>query len=461
VVAYVNGHLLCSSTQRMGGHRSSFLAVVLSATVAASCGTRDRARTDEGVSAALREAIEAKRPSFVPDDGKRERDVWRDAQRFYRQNGDRLVWSDGTHAGRQFEALLRALHAADREGLDPAVYGVAELDAAPRRGLARDDAVRFDLRATYAYLRYAWDLTRGTTDPQAPSTREGSTARSGQAREVDLPVALRSALGDGSIERSLSDLAPSSPEYHGLEHQLALARGRGDAAAVDQIAANLDRWRRLPHNLGPRYLLVNIPAFRLDAIENGRTVLDMKVVTGKRSSPTPVLADEMTTIVFSPYWNIPEDIVQKEILPKAQTDPDYLDKHHIEADGESGRYRQRPGRGNSLGGVKFVFPNHFNVYLHDTPSQALFDRVERDFSHGCVRVDDPETLAEYVLRDQPEWTPERIASAMRSGVEHAVKLKEPLPIYLAYFTAWDENGALKTVPDVYGLDRRRSAPRGQ
>jgi murein L,D-transpeptidase YcbB/YkuD len=349
------------------------------------------------------------------------------------------------------------LHASDREGLEPADYGVAALDAASRSGLTRDQAVALDLHATYAYLRYAWDLTHGTVDPEDVDPHWHAPARN-----VDLHNALLSALGDGRVEQSLSDLAPSSPQYQGLKQQLARARTGGDAAAVQQIVMNMERWRWLPDDLGPRYVLVNIPAYRLDVIENGRSVLDMKVVTGKKASPTPVLADQMTSVVFSPYWNIPQDIVQKEILPKVEKDPGYLEKNNIEAGGDSGRYRQRPGKGNSLGGVKFLFPNHFNVYLHDTPSQALFERVERDFSHGCVRLDQPDALAHYVLRDQPEWTPEKIAAAMQSGEEHTVKLKQPLPIYLVYFTAWEENGALKTVPDVYGLDRRHDvAAKGQ
>jgi len=162
----------------------------------------------------------------------------------------------------------------------------------------------------------------------------------------------------------------------------------------------------------------------------------------------------MTTVVFSPYWNIPADIVSKEILPKLEKDPDYLERNNIEMDESGQRYRQRPGKGNSLGGVKFLFPNHFNVYLHDTPAQNLFSRIERDFSHGCVRLERPLDLAKYVLRDQPEWTEDRIVAAMNRGVEQSVALKQPLPIYLVYFTAWEENGALQTRPDVYGLDRR-------
>jgi L,D-transpeptidase YcbB len=157
--------------------------------------------------------------------------------------------------------------------------------------------------------------------------------------------------------------------------------------------------------------------------------------------------------VFSPYWNIPRDIVEKEILPKIEADPDYLARHNMEVD-DAGRYRQLPGKGNSLGLVKFVFPNHFNVYLHDTPAASLFNRIERDFSHGCVRLERPLDLAMYLLRDQPEWTRERMTAAMNSGTEQSVTLKEPFPIYLVYFTAWEESGQLQVRPDVYGHDHR-------
>lgn len=161
--------------------------------------------------------------------------------------------------------------------------------------------------------------------------------------------------------------------------------------------------------------MVNIPAFRLDVIEDGKSVLGMKVVAGKKSSPTPLLVDEMTSVVFSPSWHIPQDIVEKEILPKLETNPGYLDRNNIVAD-ESGHYRQRR-----------------------------------------VRLDEPDAVAAYVLRDRPEWTHQEIAAAMHSGVEQSVKLTAPLPICLVYVTAWEENGVLKTVPDVCGLDRRRGA----
>jgi murein L,D-transpeptidase YcbB/YkuD len=409
--------------------------------------------TPPGTSSALKSAVAAKSAVYV-DQGERGRRAWLEAQRFYKQNGYQLAWSDGTRPRAVLDGLVAAVRAADQDGLEPGDYHVDELDAARRAALDADKAVALDLRATYAYLRYATDLSAGTIDPEDLNPQWHASPRSLYPRD-----ALLAGLEENNIGQSLLRLSPQSPQYLGLKHQLAIARRKQDAAAIEQIVMNMERWRWLPDDLGSRYLIVNIPAFRLDAIESGKSVLDMKVVTGKKASPTPVLADRMTTVVFSPYWNIPQDIVQKEILPKVETDPGYLEKNHMEADA-NGNYRQLPGKGNSLGQVKFIFPNHFNVYLHDTPTQSLFERIERDFSHGCVRVDEPLALAQYVLRDQPEWTEDKIKAAMAAGTERSVALKQPLPVYLVYFTAWENNGALETVPDVYGIDRRHLATAG-
>jgi murein L,D-transpeptidase YcbB/YkuD len=406
--------------------------------------------TPPDASSALKTAISAKSAAYV-DDGERGRHAWHEAQRFYKQNGYQLAWSDGKRPRGTLDGLIAAVRAADQDGLEPADYHVDELDAARKVALDTDKAIDLDLRATYTYLRYASDLSMGTIDPEDLNPEWHMAPRT-----VYLRNALHAGLDQNNIGQSLTSLAPHSAQYLGLKHQLALARQKQDPAVIEQIVMNMERWRWLPDDLGPRYILVNIPAFHLDAIENGKSVLDMKVVTGKKGSPTPVLSDRMTTVVFSPYWNIPQDIVQKEILPKVAKDPSYLDKNNMEAD-DKGNYRQRPGKGNSLGGVKFLFPNHFNVYLHDTPSQSLFERIERDFSHGCVRLDEPMQLAQYVLRDQPEWTTEKIKAAMDAGVERQVAMKQPLPIYLVYFTAWEDNGVLQTVPDVYGIDRRHTA----
>ncbi len=430
--------------------RNHLLVFVIAAFATANCSKYAPAPPDS--SATLRAIVDGKQAAFGNDDGERGHQVWQEEQRFYKQHGYRLAWTDGKRARGQLEGLIRALRAAGEDGLEPADYHVDELDAARHAAFTAEKALDFDLRATYAYLRYGWDLTHGTVDPEDVSPQWHAAPRN-----VDLHNALESGLGENRIGDSLLRLAPASPQYLGLKHQLAQYRARGDANAIHEIAMNMERWRWLPDDLGSRYLLVNIPAFHLYAIEDGKSVLDMKVVTGKKDSPTPMLSDRLSSVVFSPYWNIPSDIVQKEILPKAEKDPGYLEKNNIEVDEQSGHYRQRPGQGNSLGFVKFMFPNHYNVYLHDTPAQSLFDRVERDFSHGCVRLDEPAALAKYVLRDQPEWTDAKIAEAMHAGTEKTVALKQPIPIYLVYFTAWEENGALQDAPDVYGLDRRHTA----
>ena len=396
-------------------------------------------------------------PAFAPERGKRAQRVWQDQQRFYKQNSYQLVWIAGNRRRTQIEGLSRAIGAAKQNGLRSADYGGDAINALRNAPTTRQNTIDLDLRATHAYLQYAWDLVHGRIDPEEIDPH-WHASRS----DVDLVGALETALRDNQIEQSLQNLAPNAPPYLGLKHQLAVVTQQGDEVTARRIATNMDRWRWLPRDLGSRYVMVNIPAMHLEVIDQGTHPLAMDVIIGKKGSPTPVLSDEMTSVVFSPYWNIPADIAEGEIVPKAERDPGYLERNHIEVDEEGGRYRQRPGQGNSLGLVKFVFPNHFNVYLHDTPAKALFDRDERDFSHGCVRVEQPVQLAKYVLRDRPEWTEEKINTAMHSGVERAIALKQPLPIHLVYLTAWEEDGGLKTVPDVYGHDRRHdaaSAPR--
>jgi L,D-transpeptidase YcbB len=201
--------------------------------------------------------------------------------------------------------------------------------------------------------------------------------------------------------------------------------------------------------------------------------LRMRVVVGEPDNKTPIFADSMTHVVFSPYWNVPAGIAKDETIPRAARDSGFLDRNNMEVVSASGevvdpssvdwsnpgalRIRQRPGSGNALGGVKFIFPNNFDVYLHDTNATTLFDRIERGLSHGCVRVEEPHKLAQYVLREQPEWTPEAIAAAMRSGQEEHVKLTTPIPVYIVYKTAWVHDGGVRFLKDLYGYDADQAA----
>lgn len=267
--------------------------------------------------------------------------------------------------------------------------------------------------------------------------------------------------------------------------------GRATLAAMNvpveqrlrQLVVNLDRWRTLPDDLGVRHLLVNIAAYQLFVRDDGQTIDEIRVVVGARGSQTPLFSDEMETVVFSPYWNIPDTIVEGETAPAILRDPAYVKRNRIEilrrvdgrlvpvspdeVDWENPEelrrlaIRQRPGPGNALGHVKFLFPNQYAVYLHDTPADELFARPGRAFSHGCVRVEEPEALAQYVLRDLPEWTPERIRTAMHAGVEKHVRLPASIPVHLVYFTTWaDESDGLRLFADVYGHDRAHASALG-
>jgi murein L,D-transpeptidase YcbB/YkuD len=291
--------------------------------------------------------------------------------------------------------------------------------------------------------------------------------------------------GAGSLEPGTADLTAAVKSFQEL-HALAptgIVDDKTLAALnvpldwrIRQVAINMQRWRYMPDDLGERHFLVNIPYYHLVARESGKPVMDIRVVVGKPGNNTPVFSDEMETVVFSPYWNIPDTIAENETAPAVARDPNYLARQGIEVmrisssgtetvnaadvkwddpDAVKGLvFRQKPGDGNALGHVKFLFPNKHNVYLHDTPADALFAKPGRAFSHGCIRVEEPEMLAKYVLKDYPEWDDQSIFAAMRAGVEKHVKLKKAIPVHIAYFTAWvDENGGLHFQPDIYGYDK--------
>ncbi len=250
------------------------------------------------------------------------------------------------------------------------------------------------------------------------------------------------------------------------------------ADRIRQMEVNLERWRWMPSSLGDRYIQVNVPDFRLDVVEDGQVPLSMRVIVGKPKSRTPSFSGRMTYLELNPDWNLPDDIAANEVAPKLAANPGYLASHDMElirgwgdkrevvdpstvdaADlaklgkGSPYRLRQRSGVGNPLGQVKFMFPNPFDVYLHGTPSQHLFARTVRNFSHGCVRLEKPADLAAYLLKDNPQWTPETIQDAIASGEHQTVLLPKPLPVYILYWTVWvDADGTVELRRDLYGHD---------
>ncbi|HET7698598.1 MAG TPA: L,D-transpeptidase family protein [Vicinamibacterales bacterium] len=540
-------------------------AAAIAAALIAGCGDRGK-RADEGAAGTsgsdprtVTSVLAEGTPAFVGRDAEGGR-LWKLTRQFYQKRGDAFAWIEDRKPRREMDELIAVLQAADREGLDPALYNVQLLTSRRQeagrgflttKGFDEAEAADLDVWLTYLYLRYASDVTNGIA-----GLSHADPSWKLRDKRTDPGPLLEKALAEHRVGQSLQELTPAHQQYTRLRealakyrdiaqrggwplvpqdiklkpgqrhpHVLALARrlaatgdyagpvreddpnpeygadlqeavkrfqrrhglepdavvGRAAAAQmnvpadarVQQIALNLERWRWLPRELGDRHILVNLPEYRLEVWENGQVPLSMRVVVGKKDTPTPIFADDMTYVVFSPYWNVPSGIARNETVPSALRDPAFLQRTNMEVLDKRGevvdpssidlasvgeyRFRQRPGSSNSLGLVKFMFPNQFNVYLHDTPADSLFARATRSFSHGCVRVEQPQKLAEYVLGDQPDWTPERIAEAMHAGTERSVKLRRPLPVYLGYWTARvSADGILQFRDDIYGIDARQT-----
>jgi len=221
---------------------------------------------------------------------------------------------------------------------------------------------------------------------------------------------------------------------------------------IETMLINLERMRWVPaDDHGKEYILINIPEYMLHYYVDNKLNWDCKVVVGKAMNKTVVFSGKIQYLVFNPYWYIPPSIIAKEIKPGMARNASYLAKHRMEWNG--GRVRQRPGPENSLGLVKFIFPNANNIYLHDTPSKSLFNEDERAFSHGCIRVAKPAELALKLLGYDPAWTAEKIKAAMNGGAERYIQLKKRTPVYIGYFTAFvNSKGLLNFRDDIYGRD---------
>jgi L,D-transpeptidase YcbB len=272
-------------------------------------------------------------------------------------------------------------------------------------------------------------------------------------------------------------------ERHGLEPDARVGPRTRSALAVGaaerarQIELNLERWRWLPRDLGERFILVNAAGFSVQVEEGGREVLRMRAAVGREYRRTPVLSSEVRQVVLAPWWGVPRRLAIVDVLPRLRADPGYLADHGISVYrlGDPGTpvdpatidwaplgrdhfpflLRQAPGPLNPLGSVKFLFPNPFDVYLHDTPARGVFDRFDRDVSSGCVRLEGAMDLAAYLLADDPRWTLETLAAAAASGREQVVSLRRPVPVHIQYWTAWvDSERGLQFRADIYGRDER-------
>ncbi|WP_249690609.1 L,D-transpeptidase family protein [Stappia sp. WLB 29] len=364
--------------------------------------------------------------------------------------------------------------AAVLEGYNPPQPGFAALRAALAEIRARDED------ETPPMVPDGATLKEGMRDARVAVLRARLGLTSERAVEAE---AAADAVADQASEASAEELFDARVKEAVLAFQrenglhadgvvgprtlLALNAVSDDGMAESDIVANMERWRWMPRDLGAFHIFVNIPEFKARLFRDGAQVYETRVVVGKPSNQTPVFSDVMDHVIVNPYWNVPYSIASEELLPSIMSDPGYLSQRNYEvlAGGRvvdpssvdwSGvnlnkvRIRQRPGGGNALGQIKFMFPNRHAVYLHDTPSKSLFARSARAFSHGCVRVQDPFDFADALLQMDSEWTAARLKS-MVGGQEKRADLTRPVPVHLAYFTAFvDENGKLQRRPDIYG-----------
>lgn len=380
--------------------------------------------------------------------------------------------------------LRKVKNAAAKPPADPAVA----LERAAQGNPAEEMEALAPANDAYARMRHALARLHGIaaaggwgTVPRGPALSPGATGprvvalRHRLAAEALVPVAQTPA-----FDAALVDGVKRFQDGHGLP-----PTGKVDEATlaelnvpvetrIQTVILNLERLRWMRRTPAPKSLTVNIPAFELELRDAGNAVLTSRIVVGKSWSPTPVFSDEVVSVILNPAWNVPESVTKDEIAPALAKDPGYLASKHMrlfrgdeEVDPASVDWsgdlagisvRQDPGSDNALGRIKFQMPNKYDVYLHDTPSGHLFARETRAFSHGCIRVEKPLELALALLGDQSDWPQTRIEEVIASEKTTEVKLTHPVPIDIAYFTAWTTpSGELRFGPDVYGLDRELAA----
>ena len=344
-------------------------------------------------------------------------------------------------------------------------------------------------------LREFRERTRGETwlpIPDGGNLEVGGTAKESllhgihrrlEAEGLSVGAGVRGNAPDTATAVFHEDLARALEEFQrrrGIEDdgvlgpitRAELNRSREDR--IQSIRMNLERWRWIPGDLGKKHILVNIAAFELKGYEHNRQALDMKVIVGREAWATPVFSDRASVVTFNPEWNVPATIAQDEIVPEMIENASYLEEHNMvlvdrdteetidprDVDWEKAAtegldylIRQDSGPANPLGRMKVLFPNQFNVYLHDTPNPELFDRADRALSHGCIRVFDPVALASFLL-EGANWSRDRVMKAYRSTERLDVKLENEVPVFILYWTAFvDESGKVQFRPDIYDMDR--------
>ena len=332
--------------------------------------------------------------------------------------------------------LLNYISRVQEEGLDPADYMPDRLNAA----IASQDEAAISTTATDIFLRISSDLALGHV--RGDSRMDWHVHDQEDLNSTSQLALMQKAIDAGSVTDSLNSLLPTHPQYGELK---ALLHTATDKDLLDKARTNLDRWRWLPRDLGPRYVIVNVPAYTVALVENGQVVARHKAVVGAAKTATPQLTATATGVILNPWWEIP-----KSIEPEVRGKKGYV---RVKTPEGGYRYRQPPGAGNALGRMKVVMPNNYAIYLHDTPSKAAFKRDARALSHGCIRTENPLDFAALLLAN-PEWDRAAIDRAIAEGKTVKAEAGIPTPVYITYFTVAAQANAERIISyaDIYGRD---------
>lgn len=384
-----------------------------------------------------------------------------DMRSFYNARNYQYAWfaSDGlTEQALAFNSLYDYTQDEKQKQLDRKLDEMMS-DEDLRPAESNTDIQKTELSLTWRFINYAWK-TYADAD-----TRSAILETAVPAKKLTLAKATEMVLADKSsdqvhsnnyvaLKKLLKNYADTA--FHSKDTLLSQQQKDSAQMMVRRLLINIERAKWLPREPAGKSILVNIPEFKLHVLNGSQKDFDMDIVVGKDGHNTVLFSGRLNQVVFSPYWNVPRSIVSKEILPAMEKNANYLAEKNMEITGEENELpvvRQLPGEKNDLGKVKFLFPNSFNIYFHDTPYKELFNKDKRAYSHGCIRLSDPSKMAAYLLQDQAEWTPEKIEEAMNSGKEKYVKVKDPVPVIISYYTAWtDENGHLQVAEDIYQHD---------
>jgi murein L,D-transpeptidase YcbB/YkuD len=334
--------------------------------------------------------------------------------------------------------LLTYISKANEEGLDPADYSPDRLNAA----IAGGDEAALSTTATDTFLRISSDLALGHV--RGTSRMDWHVHDQEDLNSTDQLALMQRAIENNTVHDSLNSLLPTHPQYAELKALLHTAK---DKALLDKVRTNLDRWRWLPRDLGARYVIVNVPAYTVALVEDGRVVARHKAVVGAPKTATPQLAATATGVILNPWWEVPASIT-----PEVRGKRGYVS---VKTPQGGVRYRQPPGPSNALGRMKVVMPNNYAIYLHDTPSKGAFKRDARALSHGCIRTENPLDFAALLLAN-PEWDRAAIDRAIAAGKTVKAEGTIATPVYITYFTAAAKANAegIISYADIYGRDAK-------